>query len=197
MIGESGDQDCLPGQGLTATRRHSASIVRFGHGPGPRSFVLVASHRFRLKGGEKFEGGGGIRPRTPPHPRSDEMEGRVINAANIPRISPAGFDTLARPRVYIHIEARGNLARERMLIASNGRFLDFDRSACVPALPSSSINPESNVLRLSDLIQLGREMYGVMSVVPLRCYTVFSDCIVISSPIGENETSSLVVKIKR
>lgn len=104
------------------------------------------------------------------HPRNDESKGRVINAANILRISPAGFDTRARP----YISGREVISRGRMLIASNDRFLDFDRLARVSELPSSSINPESNVLRLSDLILLGHEMYGVMTAylpctVSLRC----------------------------
>lgn len=85
------------------------------------------------------------------HPRNDESKGRVINAANILRISPAGFDTRAR----LYISGREVISRGRMLIASNDRFLDFDRLARVSELPSSSINPESNVLRLSDLILLG------------------------------------------
>lgn len=83
---------------------------------------------------------------------NDESKGRVINAANILRISPAGFDT--RVCLYTHISGREVISRGRMLIASNDRFLDFDRLARVSELPSSSINPENNVLRLSDLILL-------------------------------------------
>lgn len=101
----------------------------------PRSFVLVASCRFWQRVGR---------------PRSDSSEGRVINAANIPRISLVGFDTCVR----LYISRREIILRGRMLIASNDRFLDFDRSGCVLKL-SSSINSENNIWKLSDLILLG------------------------------------------
>jgi hypothetical protein len=134
---ESGDQDCLPERGLTATRRHSQfpsfvsplSVIRSRCAPQISGFEWRAGGR-----GEKGESAA-LAATLP----GAATEGRVINAANTPRISPApGFDTRAR------VSRRELIARGmgRMLIASNGRFLDFDGSVRAPdALPSSSMDP--------------------------------------------------------